>query len=165
MTRSITARLALGFLFTLAALLVISGLAGLTFSRLFNSVTLIQDHHLRETSLFEDIRVLLTDAVNQDRAYILSIDDVYDEAFEADIDEITRLFEAHAALHATVPITPPEVAGIEELRAAVTRLAAVQDQVQELVVEGQLQAARVLSEQRGQEAARPRRRRAPADPG
>ncbi len=153
MPSSVTARLTLGFLVTLISLLIIAVLAVQSFSRLFSGVSLIQSHHVRETAIFEDIRVLLTDAVHQDRGYIQTGVDSYDEAFEADVDEINRLFEEHAAMHKIVPITPPEVTSITRLKAAVNRLSGAHDQVEELVVEGQLSAARRLSAQSGQAAA------------
>ena len=153
MLRSIAARLTLGFLVTLVALLVITLLGARSFTRLFASASMIQSHHLRESSLFEDIRVVLTDAVHQDWTYILTSADAYDEAFEADMDEIARLVEEHASLHTVVSVTPPEVESMKRLRTAVERLASVHDQVQELVVEGQLPAARRLSASNGRAAA------------
>lgn len=151
---SITTRLGLGFLLTLGSLLAISALALLSFTHVFNAIQLVQQHHLREMSVFEDIRVLISGAVAEDHAFILSGgEDVYDQAFEADIDEVRRLFSKHASLHESVAITPPEVEKIRSLKVATERLSDAHDLVQELLVAGRLRDARRVSDTEGLRAA------------
>lgn len=152
---SISARLILAFLLILAALVTIAILVMTSVPRLVTSVNVFQEQLLQELAVFEDIRVSIADAVHLDQAYILSSgDEVYDEAFEADIDEIERLLAAHAVIHRTVPLTPLESAELEALRTAVNRLAGAHDHVDELIVQQRLDEARRVSATEGRTAAR-----------
>jgi signal transduction histidine kinase len=152
-THTIAARLTAAVLVAFTLLLVISALALYAFSALDRGASLIKDHHLPEAALFEDIRVLLTDAAAQTHAHALSGGAAHHErAFRADVASIDRAFRAHAALHATVPITPPEVAGIASLRQATDRLVRQHDAVVRLIGEGSLDEARRVSETEGRTA-------------
>lgn len=154
MRQSIATRLTIGFVVTLASVLTIAGLALSSLPRLRGVVTLFQDHLLRELAIMEDIRVLIADAVSQDHAYILSNgEDVYDLAFERNIEEITRLLQAHDVLHARAAGTLPDPGGIADLHDTVDHLAATHDLVEELVVAGRLEDARRLSQREGTAAA------------
>ncbi len=154
MKRSIATRLTVAALLIFVSLLIITALALSSFSGLFKVATHIKDHHLLEASLFEDIRVLLTDAVGQDHAYVVTGgEETHHQAFGADIASVRRLFAEHAKLHVNVPITPPEVEGMTRLRAATDRLAGVHEEVVRLASSGHLNEARQVSETNGKEAA------------
>ena len=153
MTRSIATRLTAAVLVTFILLLIISGLALYAFSGLNRAASLIKDHHVPEAALFEDIRILLTDAVAQDHVYTLSGGEPqHQQAFRADIASIQHLFEEHAALHRTVQITPPEVIGITRLRAATDRLVDQHEVIVRLIEQGLLDDARRASETSGKAA-------------
>ncbi len=154
MKRSIATRLTVAALLIFISLLIITTLALSSFSGLFKVATHIKDHHLLEASLFEDIRVLLTDAVSQDQAYVVTGgDEVHHQVFGADIASVRRLFGEHAKLHVKVPVTPPEVEGMTRLRAATDRLASVHNQVMKLASTGQINEARQVSTTDGKRAA------------
>ncbi len=154
MRRSLAARLTVASLLIFVSLLMITVLALSSFSGLFKVATNIKDHHLVEASLFEDVRVLLTDAVSQDHAYVVTGgEEAHHQAFGADIASVRRLIGEHGRLHVAVPITPPEVEGITRLSAATDRLAGVHADVARLAGAGQINAARQVSESKGKEAA------------
>lgn len=152
---SVSLRLALAFVTVLTAVAITVVLALTAVPRLVASVNLFQTQLLQELSLFEDIRVLISDAVRQDEAYILSNgDDAYDEAFEDDVEEIERLLSAHALLHQEQAPTTIERQSEAELLGAVTRLAGAHDHVEELILQGRLQDARGVARREGRVAAR-----------
>lgn len=154
MRRSIATRLTVASLLTLVSLLVIAGLALVSFSGLFKVASHIKDHHLAEAALFEDIRVLLTDAVSQDHAYAdTGGEQRHHQAFEGDIARVHQSFGEHARLHTLVAITPPEVEGMARMRAATDRLATLHEEVVRLVTQGLISDARRISETEGRAAA------------
>ncbi|HEY3249258.1 MAG TPA: ATP-binding protein [bacterium] len=153
MRPSIASRLFLSFLITFLALVVLAGLALYGFAQQRGAMQFVINHHVQEISLFDDIRLQITDAVHQDRDYVLTGDTDFDDAFDADIEEIIRLLVVHAAMHRRDLLTPAEERGTNDLRRAVTEFKTVQDQVGELFAANRQAEARRLSEQRGQLAA------------
>ncbi|MDR7510297.1 MAG: ATP-binding protein [Armatimonadota bacterium] len=153
MRASIAAGLTVGFAAVLLPVTASAVLALVTVPRLVDAVTRFQQETLRRLSVLEDVRLLITDAVSQDHAYILSDgQDLYDEAFEARIEELDRLLEVYGAGG------PPETERVADqqrlLREAVARLSAAHDHVEELIVQGRLPEARHISARDGQAAAR-----------
>lgn len=154
MRTSIATRLTLAFMILTAAVGAIAVLALLSFPRLIRTVQGFQDMTLRELAIFEDVRVLIADAVSQDHAYILSSgDDAYDEAFDADMEEIDRLLENYDLLHRDAETTPAMVDALAALRAAVEHLTSAHDAVEELILQHRLQDAQHMSAREGRGAA------------
>ncbi len=154
MRTSIATRLTLAFVVLIIAVAAIAVLALLSFPRLVRTVQAFQDEILAELAIFEDVRVLIADAVSQDHAYILSSgDDAYDEAFDADTEEIDRLLENYNLLHRGATTTPAMVDALATLRVAVERLTSAHDAVEELVLQHRLQDAQRMSARQGREAA------------
>lgn len=154
MRPSIATRLILAFAVLIAAVLIVSALALVSFPRLAGAARAFQEDALRELAIFEDVRVMIADAVHQDHAYILSAgNDAYDEAFEDDMEEIDRLLEEYALMQQRDGITAPSVEALRTLRESVELLTSAHDAVEELILEGRLPEARRVSARAGQEAA------------
>lgn len=153
MLRSIAGRLVVAFVVTTVSLVAIAGLALFGVARQLRTIGAVQEHHLQELAVFDDIRLQLNDAVHQDQNYVRTGAPAYDDAFEADIEEIARLLRVHASLHVQTPLTSNETAGIFRLRRAVDEYAAVQDEVDELFSAGRRAEALVVSSGRGRRAA------------
>lgn len=151
--RSIAFRLAVSFLVTLLAMAAMAALAVYGFAQLAAATRLTSEHHLQETTVFDDIRLQIADAVHQDRAYARTGDPVFDEAFKADMEEIVRLFAVHAALHHPDRMTAEEERGIVRLRRAVDGFAAVHEEVDELFSARRRVEAAQLADRRGRQAA------------
>jgi signal transduction histidine kinase len=153
MRASIVTRLGVGFVAVLLPVTASAVLALVTVPHLVDAVTRFQQQALRRLALLEDVRLLITDAVSQDHAYILSEgQDVYDEVFEARIEELDRLLEVYGA--GPPPLVGGAAAEQGRLREAVQYLSAAHDRVEELLVQGRLSEARQVSAQDGQAAAR-----------
>jgi signal transduction histidine kinase len=151
--RSIASRLVVAFVVTTVSLVAIAGLALFGVAPQFRTVGAVQEHHLQELSIFDDIRLQLNDAVHQDQNYVRTGAPAFDDAFEADIEEIARLVRVHASLHLQTVLTPDEASGIFRLRRAVDQYTAVQDEVDELLTAGRRAEALAVSSGRGRRAA------------
>ncbi len=155
MRTSIASRLTLAFVVLITAVAAIAVLALLSFPRLVRTVQEFQEETLRELAIFEDVRVLIADAVSQDHAYILSSgDDAYDETFDADMEEIDRLLENYDLLHRGTGTTPAMTDALAALRTAIERLTSAHDAAEELILQHRLQDAQRMSVRQGREAAR-----------